>query len=213
MVSDRAVPEPGPHQVLVKTAAWALNPCDWKMPTNFPSPGTGNGSGYSGRIARLGSPVQGSGLKVGDRVAGAVHASNLLDPQAGAYAEYIVVCADQLWRVLLSPCRGLTQRLSAGAWLARWASRPSAPWSCRGLLRSRPKSPLLSWSMEAVRPVGSSRSRSYSCRPMNQRHRALMGSRTNPNMAPSGSSCMHVARRCRVTYVAARYHPFSGCLF
>lgn len=99
LVSDRAVPEPGPHQFLVRTAAWALNPCDWKMPTNFPCPGTGNGSDYSGSIVRLGSSVQDSGLKIGDRVAGAVHASNSLDPQAGAFAEYIVVCADQLWRV------------------------------------------------------------------------------------------------------------------
>lgn len=90
-----------PHQVLVRVAAVALNPCDWKMPTNFPAPGAGVGSDYAGSIVQLGSSIPSlfPDLHEGTRVAGAVHASNSLDPQAGAFAEYITVCADQLWRV------------------------------------------------------------------------------------------------------------------
>ncbi|OKL60401.1 hypothetical protein UA08_04449 [Talaromyces atroroseus] len=96
---NRGLPSVLPGQVLVKTAAVALNPCDWKMPTNFPCPGAGVGSDYAGTVIALGDSVDRSFLKIGDRVAGAVHASNRLDPQSGAFAEYIAVWADQLWRV------------------------------------------------------------------------------------------------------------------
>nr|QJX57336.1 ChaC [Chaetomium olivaceum] len=61
----------------------------------------GVGSDFSGTIIQLGEGVslETYGVKVGDRVAGAAHASNRLEPQGGAFAEYIAVCADQIWRV------------------------------------------------------------------------------------------------------------------
>jgi len=97
----RAVPKLLDNQILVRVAAVALNPCDWKMPTNFPCPGAGVGADFSGTIVQLGNglaPTQ-QGVKVGDRVAGTAHGCNRLEPQGGAFAEYIAVSADQIWRV------------------------------------------------------------------------------------------------------------------
>jgi NADPH:quinone reductase-like Zn-dependent oxidoreductase len=97
----RPLPVLLPDQVLVHVAAVALNPCDWKMPTNFPCPGAGVGSDFSGTIIQVGQRVSLDtyGVKVGDRVAGAAHASNRLEPQGGAFAEYIAAYADQIWRI------------------------------------------------------------------------------------------------------------------
>ncbi|KAK4164413.1 Trans-enoyl reductase mycC [Cladorrhinum sp. PSN259] len=101
LTEKRPVPKLLANQVLIRIAAVALNPCDWKMPTNFPCTGAGVGSDYSGTIVELGSAVAEVAplLKIGDRVAGAVHASNSLNPQSGAFADYIVQAADLLWRV------------------------------------------------------------------------------------------------------------------
>ena len=92
------LPELMQGQVLVKTAAVALNPCDWKMPTNFPCPGAVDGSDFSGTVVALG-PNLARDIKLGDRVAGAVHASNPLNPTSGAFAEYVAAYADQLWKM------------------------------------------------------------------------------------------------------------------
>ncbi|EEP78967.1 predicted protein [Uncinocarpus reesii 1704] len=98
LCEDRAIPDLLPRQVLVKTAAVALNPCDWKMPTNFPCPGAGNGSDYAGTIVAIGPGVP-PRFKIGDRVAGAVHASNPLDPASGAFAEYVPGYVDHMWKI------------------------------------------------------------------------------------------------------------------
>ncbi|KAL2167384.1 hypothetical protein VTG60DRAFT_1373 [Thermothelomyces hinnuleus] len=97
----REVPKLLPDQVLVRVVAVALNPCDWKMPTNFPCPGAGVGADFSGTVVRVGDDVRPGkfDVKLGDRVAGAVHASNRLKPQDGTFAEYIAVRADALWRI------------------------------------------------------------------------------------------------------------------
>ena len=96
--ANSPLPELLQGQVLIKTAAVALNPCDWKMPTNFPCPGAVDGSDFSGTVVALG-PNLARDLKIGDRVAGAVHASNPLNPTSGAFAEYLAAWADQLWKM------------------------------------------------------------------------------------------------------------------
>ncbi|KAL9043947.1 MAG: hypothetical protein Q9214_002883 [Letrouitia sp. 1 TL-2023] len=98
LCDDRPLPKLLPGQVLVKTAAVALNPCDWKMPTNFPCPGAVDGSDFSGTVVGLG-PDLARDINVGDRVAGAVHASNPLNPSSGAFADYLAAYADQLWKM------------------------------------------------------------------------------------------------------------------
>jgi NADPH:quinone reductase-like Zn-dependent oxidoreductase len=85
---DVALPVPEPHQVLVKTVAVSINPCDWKMPTKFPSPGSRIGSDFVGKVIAIGPECK-AGVKLGDRVCGGIHGSNPIDPVSGAFAQYV----------------------------------------------------------------------------------------------------------------------------
>ncbi|KAK6844095.1 Enoyl reductase [Apiospora arundinis] len=83
-----AMPTLKPDELLVKTKAVAINPCDYKMHERFPCPGVVDGCDFAGTVVGVGSDVIGFG--VGDRVCGAVHGSNPLMAQSGAFADYIV---------------------------------------------------------------------------------------------------------------------------
>ncbi|KAI1177828.1 putative zinc-binding dehydrogenase family oxidoreductase [Nemania sp. FL0916] len=96
-VYDRPIPIPKPGHVLIKIAAVALNPCDWKMSSAFPKKGASCGSDFAGCVAQLGEGV--TNLAVGDRVAGAVHANNPINPASGAYAEYATVDSQHVWPI------------------------------------------------------------------------------------------------------------------
>ncbi|KAH7371307.1 hypothetical protein BKA64DRAFT_553387, partial [Cadophora sp. MPI-SDFR-AT-0126] len=54
---------------IVKTAAVALNPTDWKHIDFLASPGATVGCDYSGTVEQVGAAVT-TGLKIGDRVMG-----------------------------------------------------------------------------------------------------------------------------------------------
>lgn len=90
------IPEIEGHHVLVRTHAVGLNPCDFKMPLRFPTPGLWNGCDFSGTVAAVGSDV--TRFKIGDAVFGAVHGSDQRDPQSGAYAEYLKAEADYIFK-------------------------------------------------------------------------------------------------------------------
>lgn len=99
---QKAVPLPvlPPGRMLVKVSHVALNPCDYKMPLRFPTPGCFDGHDFSGTIVDLGPPSSATkGFSLGDRVCGAVHASNPIDPTTGAFAEYVSADAEFLLRV------------------------------------------------------------------------------------------------------------------
>ncbi|KAJ5815770.1 hypothetical protein N7474_007547 [Penicillium riverlandense] len=84
------IPEIGTHQMLVKTIAVALNPCDYKMPARFPTPGLWDGCDFAGIVVALGTEATKLGrFRLGDHVFGAVQGSNQADPESGAYCEYI----------------------------------------------------------------------------------------------------------------------------
>lgn len=88
------------HQVLVKTAAVALNPCDYKLPEEFPSQGTYDGNDFSGVIVACGSEVVEKKLfEINDRVFGAVYGSNPIDKDTGSYAEYVKSIAVFTWKI------------------------------------------------------------------------------------------------------------------
>ena len=78
------------------------------LPVHFPAPGTTAGCDFSGVIAALGPPnskaevSHDQQLKVGQRVCGAVYGSNPLNPEQGAFAEYVLVDADMLLHVAAS---------------------------------------------------------------------------------------------------------------
>ncbi|KAJ2984970.1 hypothetical protein NUW58_g5785 [Xylaria curta] len=75
-------------EMLVRVKAVAINPCDYKMHERFPCPGAVDGCDFSGVIVALGSDVE--NFSIGDRVCGAVHGSNPVRPESGAFADYIV---------------------------------------------------------------------------------------------------------------------------
>jgi NADPH:quinone reductase-like Zn-dependent oxidoreductase len=76
--------------MLVKTAAVALNPCDFKMPLRFPTPGLWDGCDFSGTVVAMGSDAAAQGrFRLGDQAFGAVQGSNMSEPTSGAYCEYI----------------------------------------------------------------------------------------------------------------------------
>ncbi|OTA87497.1 hypothetical protein M434DRAFT_399472 [Hypoxylon sp. CO27-5] len=78
--------------VLVKVKAVALNPLDWKnLEVRF-APGVRMGADYAGIIEEVGPGVT-KPFKKGDRIAGFVNCSNSLQPEDGAFGEYLVAKA------------------------------------------------------------------------------------------------------------------------
>ncbi len=101
ITQTRPLPKLSANQVLVQIAAVAVSPSDWKIATHFPCPGAGTGSDFAGTVIQLGPDLipATSSVKVGDRVAGAIFGSNPLEPQAGAFAEFMAISADLIWRL------------------------------------------------------------------------------------------------------------------
>jgi NADPH:quinone reductase-like Zn-dependent oxidoreductase len=87
-VVDVPVPSlPSSDHLLIKTVAVALNPTDWKHIANEPGPVI-VGCDFSGIVSEVGSDLT-STFKKGDKVWGAVHGSNPLVPESGAFGEYL----------------------------------------------------------------------------------------------------------------------------
>jgi len=91
-VVDAPVPKIRPDYILVKTAAVALNPTDWKTIDRIEAPNATVGCDYSGVVEDVGPKVNAS-FKKGDRVAGFVHGGNAVQPEDGAFGEYVVAKA------------------------------------------------------------------------------------------------------------------------
>ncbi|KAF2111198.1 zinc binding enoyl reductase [Lophiotrema nucula] len=87
--------------ILVRTLCVAINPNDYKMADNFPTPGLAVGCDFAGTVVALGSSItpRTHNLSVGDKVAGAVHGSNTLRPDVGAFGEYVTAYADCVFRM------------------------------------------------------------------------------------------------------------------
>ncbi|QSZ32685.1 hypothetical protein DSL72_002264 [Monilinia vaccinii-corymbosi] len=89
VVDDADEPRLRPDYVKVKVAAVALNPTDWKTLDEIGRAGSIVGCDFSGTVVEIGSEVK-SDVKKGDRIWGFVHGCNYLNPEDGAFAEYIV---------------------------------------------------------------------------------------------------------------------------
>ncbi|KAL8721590.1 MAG: hypothetical protein Q9225_001754 [Loekoesia sp. 1 TL-2023] len=97
---DAPMPFLAPDMAIVKTAAVAINPADAKMLDYSAAPGAIHGYDFAGTIVALGTDAGLSGsLAVGDRVAGLVHGMNKLQPDVGAFAEYVGASADLLLKL------------------------------------------------------------------------------------------------------------------
>ncbi|QIW96913.1 hypothetical protein AMS68_002431 [Peltaster fructicola] len=88
-----------PDQVLVKTAAVALNPSDHKLLDQSTTIGAISGADFAGTIVAIGEDVPAGKWKVGDAVFGVVFGSNPGNPGNGAFAQYVAATADLCIRV------------------------------------------------------------------------------------------------------------------
>ncbi|KGO38228.1 Alcohol dehydrogenase superfamily, zinc-type [Penicillium expansum] len=98
LVSDRVIPTLRDDCILVKNVSVALNPTDWKHIDFLAPPGVLVGCDYAGIVEDVGKDVKKS-FKKGDRVCGFVHGSNAVQPEDGAFAEYIVAKGDLQYRI------------------------------------------------------------------------------------------------------------------
>lgn len=92
-VTNRSKPQLRDDYILIKTAAVALNPTDWKHVDFMATSGALMGCDYAGIVEEIGSKVK-KPFKKGDRVFGMCHGANLLQLEDGAFAEYIVAKGD-----------------------------------------------------------------------------------------------------------------------
>ena len=72
VVSDVPIPKLRDDHIIVKVAAVALNPTDWKSIGFTTEKGPISGCDYAGTVEEVGGAVT-TGLKKGDRVAGFTH--------------------------------------------------------------------------------------------------------------------------------------------
>lgn len=95
------VPELQPDTVLVKVAAVALNPYDYKLPLHFPSPGTTGGSDFAGTVVKIGSQaaIDRPDISIGDLVSGCVYGWHPDTPENGAFANYVRADARLVFRI------------------------------------------------------------------------------------------------------------------
>ena len=98
VVSDRPLPQLRPGYVLVKVAAVALNPTDWKHIAGLNQPGLLCGCDFAGTVEKTGTGYT-KQWKEGDRISSMAHGGNKLQPEDGAFAEHIVAKADVAWRI------------------------------------------------------------------------------------------------------------------
>ncbi|KAK2609896.1 hypothetical protein N8I77_003368 [Diaporthe amygdali] len=106
IVPDVPIPSPlialaqHPTYVLVKPSYVGINPCDYLFADyeGMFSPGITLGCEYAGEVIEVGSAVT-NGLKKGDKIAGLAIASAMPMPNAGTFAEYILVKGDAALRL------------------------------------------------------------------------------------------------------------------
>lgn len=91
-VEERPIPKPGADEMLVKNAAVATNPVDWKMQSTglaIASYPTILGSDIAGTVEDVGSKV--THFKKGDRVTGFARVLSSKNPDHGAFQQYTIL--------------------------------------------------------------------------------------------------------------------------
>lgn len=101
ILSTIPAPHPAPNELLVKVSAISLNPID-SLYVAHPLGRTGRtvGSDFTGTVVSFGSHVPASAhISTGDRVAGFLQGACSVNDRPGAFAEYLTVPWDLVWRV------------------------------------------------------------------------------------------------------------------
>lgn len=92
------IPTPGPHELLIKVSAVALNPVDALYTANpLGASGRTVGSDFAGIVSARGANAH--HIKLGQRVAGFLQGACSVNDRPGAFAEYLVVPYDLVWLV------------------------------------------------------------------------------------------------------------------
>jgi NADPH:quinone reductase-like Zn-dependent oxidoreductase len=100
-VQDVLRPTPAARELLVRVGAISLNPIDPLYVAHpLGSSGRTIGSDFAGTVIELGSEVpRTTSLLVGERVAGFLQGACSVNERPGAFAEYLVVPWDLVWKV------------------------------------------------------------------------------------------------------------------
>jgi NADPH:quinone reductase-like Zn-dependent oxidoreductase len=98
LVTDRPIPKLRDDYLLIKTVSVGLNPTDWKHIAYLAPPGVLVGCDYAGIVEEVGKDVK-KKFNKGDRVCGFTHGGNAVQPEDGAFAEYIVAKGDVQWKI------------------------------------------------------------------------------------------------------------------
>ncbi|RAK98121.1 zinc-binding alcohol dehydrogenase family protein [Aspergillus ibericus CBS 121593] len=97
---DHPIPSISPDQIIIRTAAVAINPVDVNTVDNFAYTDTAAGFDLAGIVIAIGSAVDlAVQLREGDRVCAAVQGMNPLRPTDGAFAQYVAADADLVMKV------------------------------------------------------------------------------------------------------------------
>ncbi|EAW10034.1 zinc-binding alcohol dehydrogenase family protein [Aspergillus clavatus NRRL 1] len=91
-IANHPIPSLRDDDILIRTAAVALNPIDWMLCESTPSVNAVMGHDYAGTVIAAGKSVR-EMYKNGDRVCGLVKGADNTRPESGTYAEYIVAKA------------------------------------------------------------------------------------------------------------------------
>ncbi|KAF4475868.1 hypothetical protein FAGAP_12551 [Fusarium agapanthi] len=104
IVEDVDRPTPGSHEVLVNVRAIALNPVD-ELYVSSPIAAQDKrivGTDFAGVVVEAGSEISDLSdhrVKVGTRVAGFLQGASSVNERPGAFAEFIVVPYDLVWKI------------------------------------------------------------------------------------------------------------------
>ncbi|KAI0057238.1 dehydrogenase [Artomyces pyxidatus] len=90
------VPKPSSGQILVKVAAAAQNPTDWKTAQFGKRAGAVSGCDFAGTVEEIGPDVEPGVRTIGERVAGFVHGGLYSN---GSFAEYVIAGAEVIVHV------------------------------------------------------------------------------------------------------------------
>lgn len=92
------IPEPRDDEILVHVVCVTLNPVDWKSADLSPTVGATWGIDYSGEVVKVGSAVK-RPFAPGEGVCGGVFGNNPDEPNNGAFADYVVVPGDLVFKI------------------------------------------------------------------------------------------------------------------
>ncbi|KAI4160857.1 MAG: hypothetical protein LQ342_005382 [Letrouitia transgressa] len=98
LTNSSGIPQPRDDEVLVRIVCVAVNPVDGKSADLSPTPGATVGCDFSGQLVRIGSSVK-QNLSTGDAVCGCVFGNNPDELDNGAFAEYVAVPGDLVFRI------------------------------------------------------------------------------------------------------------------